>query len=266
MITPFLAPIIGKEIASYFDWRAIFLFLLFFSVINLVWFIANQNETLDPENKNVSGIFIIFSMLIHFLKNIHAFGYTIIAGLLFGIQLTYISLASVYFSDLYMASNSFVYYFGFMSSAYGCALVLNGILVVSFGMHRLTLFALFLILSVGFSILICNLINFHISLNLFIFAMYLLMFGTGIIFGNIISMAMEPLGRVAGLGGAFSASISSLIAISVSYFIGLYYNHSLFSFGVGISICSIFSLVLLNVAKNIPLKHIEYRSIGFKFN
>ena len=56
--------------------------------------------------------------------------------------------------------------------------------------------------------------------------LYLLstVFFVGILFGNLNSMAMEPLGHMAGIGAAIVGSVSTFISVPFGTYIGMQYN------------------------------------------
>ncbi len=49
-------------------------------------------------------------------------------------------------------------------------------------------------------------------------------FFIGILFGNLNSMAMEPLGHMAGLGAAIVVSVSTFISVPFGTYIGMQYD------------------------------------------
>ena len=54
--------------------------------------------------------------------------------------------------------------------------------------------------------------------------LFLSFFCSGLLFGNFNAIAMEPMGRIAGMAAAIIGSLSSLIAIVTGGYIGQLYN------------------------------------------
>ena len=54
--------------------------------------------------------------------------------------------------------------------------------------------------------------------------LFLSFFCSGLLFGNFNAIAMEPMGRIAGMAAAIIGSLSSLIAILTGGYIGQLYN------------------------------------------
>jgi DHA1 family bicyclomycin/chloramphenicol resistance-like MFS transporter len=65
------------------------------------------------------------------------------------------------------------------------------------------------------------------------------LFFIGILFGNMKSLSMEPLGHIAGVGAAVVSAMSTLAAVPYSILIGQYYNDSVFPLMVGFTVCSL---------------------------
>ena len=61
----------------------------------------------------------------------------------------------------------------------------------------------------------------------FMFYCVVTFFCIGILFGNLNSMAMEPLGHIAGIGAAIIGAISTVISVVLGSFIGQMINHDI---------------------------------------
>jgi DHA1 family bicyclomycin/chloramphenicol resistance-like MFS transporter len=70
----------------------------------------------------------------------------------------------------------------------------------------------------------------------------------GLLFGNINAMAMQSLGRVAGLGASMIASVSSLAAVVISVALGRFYDMTVFPLAVGFLLAGVVSLGLVLAA------------------
>src|SRR5690606_25238006 len=68
----------------------------------------------------------------------------------------------------------------------------------------------------------------------------------GILFGNLNSLAMEPLGRIAGVGAAVVGSLSTLIGVFLSSFIGQSYNGTVIPLVAGFAILSYMCLLVMS--------------------
>ena len=69
------------------------------------------------------------------------------------------------------------------------------------------------------------------------------------LFGNLNSLAMEPMGHVAGLAAAIIGFMSTLISMSIGTIIGQYYNGTLLPLSTGFFITGLFTLVTMALAE-----------------
>jgi DHA1 family bicyclomycin/chloramphenicol resistance-like MFS transporter len=94
-----------------------------------------------------------------------------------------------------------------------------------FGMRRISKLSLrsFLVLSSSF--LVASLaMGGHPPLWMLAVFLFVTFFCNGLLFGNFNAIAMEPMGRIAGMAAAISGALSSLIAILTGGFIGQLYD------------------------------------------
>jgi len=80
-------------------------------------------------------------------------------------------------------------------------------------------------------------------------------FCVGILFGNLNSTAMEPLGQIAGVGAAVVGSLSLLIAVSLGMLVGQSYNGTVLPLVAGflvLSSLSVFVMRWAEVRKHVP--------------
>ena len=71
-----------------------------------------------------------------------------------------------------------------------------------------------------------------------------LFFCIGVLFGNLNSIAMEPLGHVAGTAASVIGSVTTLLAVVLSFLIGKAYDGSLFPMALGFVGLTTFSVLL----------------------
>ena len=61
-------------------------------------------------------------------------------------------------------------------------------------------------------------------------------FCIGILFGNMNSLAMEPLGHIAGIGAAIVGSLSTLLSMPLGTIIGQSYNGTIIPLLIGMAV------------------------------
>jgi DHA1 family bicyclomycin/chloramphenicol resistance-like MFS transporter len=128
------------------------------------------------------------------------------------------------------------------------AFFVNSRLVMRFGMVRLSVAALILLFLTS-ALLTAIARNGGIPPFLAFMGCCSVMFMCfGILLGNLNAMAMDVLGRVAGLGTSIVASVSTMTAVVFAVSAGRFYDGTAVPMGVGFILASIVALVLVLAA------------------
>ncbi len=250
IIVPIIAPALGQGVLLLAGWRAIFASFLILALITLVWFILRQPETLTKE-KRVPFSFkpVIGSVMIIF-SNRHAIGYTVTAGLVNGFFLGYLNSAQQIFQEEYALGAAFPLYFAALALSIGGASLFNARFVLHHTMQSLSKRALLSItvLSAGFSLFA---LWSHGQPPLWTLMAYLFatFFSTGILFGNLNALAMEPLGKMAGIGSGVVGALSTFISLIAGTVIGQSYNGTVLPLTAGFFMLSLASLAAMRWAE-----------------
>ena len=246
IMTPILAPIIGQGILWIAEWRAIFVFLIVLALLIVIWFAVRQPETLKPENRRQFSLGHIGRSVIEILRIRVCMGYIIMSGLIFSAFVGYLSSAQQVFQETYGLGESFPLYFASLAAALGLASYSNSKLVLKFGMRRLCWKALLVgsCLSVVHAGVAYKADGIP-SLTLFMAFLFPIFFCFGILFGNFVSLAMEPLGHIAGVGASAVGSISALISVPLGAIIGQQFDGTVFPLTLGFAFFSVLSLCLM---------------------
>ena len=203
ILIPMIAPSIGQGILSFADWRSIFGSFIIFALATMIWFAIRMPETLAPENKIPFSVKRIFNSIQEFLKTRSSLGYTITVGLVQGVFLGYLNSSQQIFQEQYALGDLFPLYFATISLSLGTASFLNTRLVMRFGMRKLVRWALSGVFSLAVVFLFVAIpLQGHPPLWSLMAYLMASFFCTGILFGNINALAMQPLGHMAGLGAA----------------------------------------------------------------
>ena len=253
LLIPMIAPTLGQAIMLQAGWRSIFFSFVLIALVTITWFALRMPETLSPEKRTPFSLQRIIRTTLKVLKIRQAFGYTISAGLISGAFLGYLNSAQQVFQEHYALGERFPLYFALIALSIGIASFLNARLVLRFGMRFLVWWSLVAI--IGLSSLILG-ITIVVSgqLPLWLVMSYLIstFFCLGILFGNQNSLAMEPLGNLAGIGAAVVGSFSTLISIPLGTFIGQRYNGTVVPVIIGITVLSGLSLGVIYWMKKNP--------------
>jgi DHA1 family bicyclomycin/chloramphenicol resistance-like MFS transporter len=246
ILVPMIAPSLGQGILLFSGWRTIFGSFVLLAIITLIWFGLRMPETLAPENRAPLSLRRIGRATIEIIKIRPALGYTIIAGLVSGAHLGYLSSAQQIFQEQYGLGELFPIYFAIIALAIGLASFLNARLVMRFGMRSLVRWSLLFMLGLTVVVLGISLLAAGQPPLWFLMAYLMLtFFCVGILFGNNNALAMQPLGHIAGIGAAIVGSLSTLLSVPLGVMIGRSYNGTILPLIAGIAILAGLSLLVV---------------------
>jgi DHA1 family bicyclomycin/chloramphenicol resistance-like MFS transporter len=246
ILVPMIAPTLGQAILLLTGWRAIFVSFVLLALITILWFGLRMPETLPAENRAPFSLGRVAAAIREIVGIRPALGYTVVAGLVGGAHLGYLSSAQQLFQEQYNLGQRFPLYFAAIAFSIGLASFLNARLVLRFGMRALVRQALLAILAlsaVTFSLALLT--SGHPPLWLLLGYLMLTFFCVGILFGNNNALAMQPLGHIAGIGAAIVGSLSTLTSVPLGTFIGQSYNGTVLPLVAGLAILSGFSLIVI---------------------
>lgn len=245
ILVPIIAPAIGKIILDLYGWRWIFYTQLIFVVFVCIWFYIRQPETL-LESKRIGftpSQFIKSTK--ELIKYKDTIGYTIISGFITGSFMVYLSTSQQIFQEQYGLIDEFPFIFAGLAVSIGAATFLNGTFVVRFGMKKMVTAALgmFFVVSLLYIVLFSNGENPSLTVLLIFFALQF--FAIGFLFGNVRSLAMQPVGHIAGMGAAITGFLSTSMAVPISVYIGRNVTTSTLPLFIGFLICGLLSIFVL---------------------
>ena len=225
IFVPTIAPALGQALQALGSWRTIFAAFLAIAAVAFVWFALRQPETLPASRRRSLSPRDLGRAVLEVLRIRAALGATLAIGFVFAPFIAYLSSAQQIFQEAYRTGTMFPFWFGVLSLAIGAAAILNGRLVMRYGMERLTVVAaagLTLASAAGWGLaaLRDGLPPFGWFLGTLI-AVFLAM---GLLFGNLNALAMEPLGHIAGVGAAVVASLSMLLSVPLGAWVGQAFN------------------------------------------
>lgn len=253
ILVPVVAPAIGKGIMELMGWEGIFLMQLFFALVVGIWFWKRQEETLNPAFKVPFSYSVFIRGTKEIFRHKETVSCTLISGLITGAFLVYLSSAQHVFEELYGLTETFPYIFAGLALSVGLSTLMNGTLVLRFGMRNLSFLALITFTSIAllYSVLFWN--SPDPGLMVLLAFLSLLFLCLGFIWGNMRSIAMEPIGHIAGIGAAITGFISTILSIPISIFVGSYITDSVWALFAGLGACGFLSLLLFMAFKTRPL-------------
>jgi DHA1 family bicyclomycin/chloramphenicol resistance-like MFS transporter len=245
MLVPILAPGMGQLVLLVASWRMIFLGFLAMGVIAGLWLWFRQEETLPPAQRAPLSLAGLYAAAGEVFRQPVTMGYTFATGLIFGSFIIYLGTSQQIFAEQYGQGEFFAAWFAFFATGIAAAMLVNARLVMKYGMRRLSALALRVLVALSAAFLVVSL-AFQGHPPLWALALFLLasFFCSGLLFGNFNAIAMEPMGRIAGMAAAISGALSSLTAILTGGAIGQLYDGTVIPMVAGFAGLGLLALLI----------------------
>lgn len=244
IFVPAVAPSLGQVVLWFADWRAIFAVFMVLGVAIWLWLASRQPETLSNEKRREFKLNVILRGFVEVCKHPVAIGYTIASGVLSGAFVAFLSTSQQILQIQYQAGESFPLLFACLALCLGLASFVNGRIVIRFGMRVISRVALTVITLLSMCFLISTVIFSQPSLVQYMLFLGLSLFFVGLVFGNMSSVAMEPLGHLAGIGAAVVGAFSTIISVVLAVVIGHFYTDTVTPLIIGFAACSAGALLI----------------------
>ena len=212
ILAPIIAPLMGQGLIYLGGWCATFAGLILVALPSALWFARAIPETLPQDRRRGFTLGITAGGITEVCRTRVTMVYLFVMGFVGGPFIAYLATSRQIFQDIYDAGDMFVIYFAMGSISAGDASLLNARLV----MRCLSLIAMTTLTLI--SALLWGWTEFvgHPGFILFMVWQTSFIFCIGMIFGNVQSLAMEPLGQVAELAAAIFGAISILVSLPLS--------------------------------------------------
>lgn len=246
IMVPAIAPSIGQGILFLATWKAIFGFIVTIGTGSTLWFFFRQPETLPQEKRLAFSVSTISSGIIETLHHPITRSYMVASGIIFGAFVGYLSCAQQILQIQYKLGNAFSLYFGALAVAIGCSSFVTSKLVMRFGMERLSFTSLLMLSTTSFLFYVYAQ-SVHGHPNLYVFMGYLTVtfFCFGVLFGTFNTLAVQPMGHIAGVATSVISSVQTLLSIAVGGVIGQCYNGTVLPLVLGFLTCGLTSLSIM---------------------
>ncbi|WDE03309.1 multidrug effflux MFS transporter [Thalassomonas viridans] len=246
IMVPALAPSVGQGILLFSHWRAIFVLVLVFGLICFFWLHFRQAETLVPEKRIPLSLASLKAGAAETLKHPVSRSYMLASGITFGAFLGYLSSAQQILQHQYQLGELFSLYFGALALAIGLSSFANSRLVMHFDMAKLCHWAL-IVITVTALAFYCyvEVLAEQPSLTALMAYLAVTFFSVGILFGNLNTLALHPLGHIAGIATSVISSVQTFISVLIGGIIGQLYDASVVPLVLGFFFCSLSTLILI---------------------
>ncbi|AUG53832.1 multidrug effflux MFS transporter [Thalassospira marina] len=257
IIVPVFAPASGGLILSFGSWHLIFGFMLLLVVVVALWYKLRMPETLHPEYRHKLSIRRIARDFGVTATTRQTVGYATAMGLCFGCLMSYIGSAEQIFdSSIYKLGDWFPVVFGLIAAAMSVASFVNARLVRKIGMHKLSHFGLCVFIAMGaINVVVALAYNGVPPLWMFGLGLTVAHFAFMLTMPNFNSLAMEPLGAIAGTASSLIGFYTTLIGVVCGTIVGQNFNGTVIPLVTGYLALGVLCLVIVLATEKGRLFH-----------
>lgn len=248
MVIPVVAPSIGQAVMLFGEWHLIFVCMGLIALAISLWAALRMPETLHPEDRrpiSLKAIAIAFGTV---LSNRVSLLYTLASSVIFGALFGFINSAQQIYVGIYDLGVWFPIVFAGVAGVMAVSSFLNSQLVAKLGMRKLSHVAV-----VGFTLVsaiwfVWSLFG-EVPIIGFVGLFALAMFQFGWIGSNFNSIAMEPMGHIAGSASSVQGFIQTLGGGLVGAIVGQSFNGTTTPLAAAFMLFGMISLALVLVAE-----------------
>lgn len=253
LIIPIIAPMIGQTIVIFAPWQGVFVLLAVFGLGLLTWVAWELPETLSVEDRQPLNGRKLISASQAFIHNRHTQIYLLMTSLLFGMLMTYVGLSEqILQKDVYQLGELFPIFFAMVVTGMLAASLINARFVVRWGMQKMVIIALIMLLCTDsllfFSIIISSGI---IPLWAFIVLMIGHFMGFGLAMPNLNALMMQPYKAIAGTASALIGTITTFLGVGLAQCISYFFDKTLYCIGVGFILGTLLLWILFFIQRQV---------------
>ena len=248
LAVPILAPSVGQVIMLVFPWRGIFWALALFGTIITFWVLFRLPETLHAEDRLPIEPARIAKAFGETVSSRSAVGYTLATTLMIGGLFGFINSAQQIFADVFDEPRLFTAIFAGIAAFMALSSLVNARIVGRLGTRPVSQAALLLYLVVASIHLLVAWSGFE-TIWSFAILQALMMFGFGLVTSNFGSLAMEPLGHVAGTASSVQGFITTAGGALLGFLIGQHFDGTTVPLTLGFTVYALIALALVVFAE-----------------
>jgi DHA1 family bicyclomycin/chloramphenicol resistance-like MFS transporter len=245
IIVPAIAPALGQGILALSNWKSIFYVFILLGLLCYWLLYTKQKETLLESARIPFSIKNLKMGVVETLSNKYSRNYTIASGFTSGAFVGYLATSQQILQVQFNLGDQFSLYFGVLAIFIGLSSFVNSRLVLKHGLYKLSFNSLIALFSLSVIYLVSYLL-FSISDSLNFFMLYLCssFLFIGVLFGNLSTLAIEPLGHIAGVANSVISSIQTFISVIIGAVVGSLYTDNVLPLVLSFMFMSLFALII----------------------
>lgn len=250
IFVPVVAPSAGAVLLNFVGWRFLFWLCAGLAVVIGVWHLR-LDETLRPADRiarlEVRSIARAARIVV---TNRQAVGYTVALTFVFGAFVSYLASSELVWDEVYGRGDQFPLIFGALALAIGVAILINGLIVDRVGARRIVHGALFAYVAMaGLALAVAVLGGGSPNFWLFVTLLGLALVSHGLLIPNSNSIAMSPLGDVAGTASSLIGAFSILGGALLGAVIDRAFNGTVTPMITGFFLASLLALITILITE-----------------
>lgn len=249
VLVPVIAPSLGTAVLAVADWHWVFGVASVFGAGVLVWS-RRLPETLDPANRRPASPRRFLEATRMVTSHRSTMLYTLGATLLFGSFSSYLASSELIISEIIGRPNAFPFVFGGLAAVMGTAMTVNGAMVRRLGAARITTAAI--ALYTGWAMLVVVLTTTVVPVPAlwgFVLGVGPLLAAHALSFPNLNTLAMQPMGHIAGTASAVIGTISTAIGAILGSFIDRALDETVTPLALGFAVYGVAALAAILAAR-----------------
>lgn len=246
-LVPAIAPLIGSGIIAVSGWRGIFGSFVIFAAIYSLWMSLRLREPLPAPDRRPFRPATLWRAAKEVLSHDMVVLAMLVQTLCFAALFASLSTIQPIMGETFDRAAQFPYWFGMIALIAGAASFLNAALVVRLGMR--TLINAALVGQAGLCLVALFLLRIDLPETMQ-FAVYVawqaaLFAMVSLTIGNLMSLAMEPLGHIAGMAASVISGLATVGSVVLAIPIGLAFDGTPIPLMIGVLICTTIGRVIM---------------------
>jgi DHA1 family bicyclomycin/chloramphenicol resistance-like MFS transporter len=246
IFVPVVAPSAGAVLLNLAGWRFLFWLCAGLAVAIGGWHLR-LDETLRSADRIVRlEVRSVARAARVVVTNRQAVGYTVALTFVFGAFVSYLASSELVWDEVYGRGDQFPLIFGALALAIGVAILVNGLIVDRVGARRIVHGSLFsYVATAGLALVVAILGDGSPNFWLFAGLLGLALVSHGLLIPNSNSIAMSPLGEVAGTASSLIGSFSILGGALLGAVIDRAFNGTVTPMITGFFLASLLALITI---------------------
>lgn len=249
LAAPIVAPTLGQVIILVAPWPWIFGALGVIGAIITAWVALGLPETLKPENRRPISVAAVAGAFKLALTTRAAVGYMLASTFIIGALFAFINSAQQVFADALDSERWFTSVFALVAVFMAFSSLLNSRIVERLGTRRVSHTALLGFILFG-AIHAAVALSGNETLLTFIVLQSAMMFCFGLVGSNFGSMAMEPLGHIAGTASSVQGLVTTVGGALIGFAVGQQFDGTVIPLTLGFTTCGLAALLIVLWTEN----------------